>query len=54
MKYNKGEISDDMTPGENITKFRKQKRMTQGCLQILWELHLLQSVNRKEEWQLQI
>ena len=32
MKYNKGEISDDMTPGENITKFRKQKRMIQQML----------------------
>ena len=33
MKYNKGEIrGDNMTLGENITKFRKQKRMTQQML----------------------
>lgn len=33
MKYNKGEIrGDNMTLGENITKFRKQKRMTQEML----------------------
>ena len=32
MKYNKGEISDNMALGENITKFRKQKRMTQEML----------------------
>jgi hypothetical protein len=30
MKYNKDEIrGDSMTLGENITKFRKEKRMTQ-------------------------